>query len=133
MSCSTVYTREKEMKKAYIAIVLLFVLATTMLLAACGDSKNSVVGSWRLTSVEFKGEAVEYDVASSGIIITLERNGRATMSTFRKNDEGTWKMNTDGTITVAFGDDTMEFYLENGCLKTKVDDQGNYVGIYTRQ
>ena len=117
---------------------MLFVLAT-VLLSACGGLKNSYVGNWCMTGLERDGEAIEDEAILADMestlwtTIALESDGRAIVRTSVGSYIGTWETNVDETVTLTSGTATMELYLENGYLKQRLDENGFYVAVYTRE
>lgn len=88
--------------------------------AAQGD--NNFVGMWEIDSMRYDGEemgASELNMMREmGMNVTLELrdDGKASLMLFDEEMAGTWKLNSENSISVTFEGDTIEGSITDGIL-----------------
>ena len=97
----------KRTVKALLAMAL--IAAMLFALVACGGSKSDIVGTWKLSSMEEDGDAVDLDsLEELGLTCTLKvkSDGTAKISAEDVDFKATLK---DDTLTLKDGDDKISF------------------------
>lgn len=113
------------MKRLFTTVIITCMM---LLMVGCGSGP---VGYWQIEQVT-AGELVmtQEDASSFGMAtvgaIKLQKSGACVVKLLGDEFEGTWEEDSDGTITVTYGDDNLVLTgsIDEEGVMTLTDDQG---------
>lgn len=112
----------KRTVKALLAMAL--IAAMLFALVACGGSKSDIVGTWKLSSMEEDGEAVDLNsLEELGLACTLKvkSDGTAVLDLFGDTTDLKWE---DGKMWAAGEEDSaIPYKLSGGKLTLEQDGE----------
>ena len=91
--------------------------------------RDDYVGSWELSSAEFEGMTITEDdyaeFASLGMHVTLDLDdsGALLVDAFGEQDEGSWEIADEDTLSLTLGSDTVDVPFEDGELTLTYDGE----------
>ena len=93
--------------KKRISFMLVVMVATTLLLSACGKdmSDSKYLGKWEAISAEYSGVEISVDTLYDAFYFTLQDNGTVKLTLNDEEHSGKWDETDSGIII----DDEMEF------------------------
>lgn len=116
--------------KKYVATLMLTVIIAV--LAGCGESKDPVVGNWKMTEIETMGvkvsleefmESMGGDAESVKMEINIKADGTFSGDVAGQKGDGTWKYK-EPTLTLTADGTDMECEYKDGKLIMNVEEGG---------